>query len=297
MRTYSRLFAAIRAAFYSVSTLQYETRLPRWAQRSNPLVRRNLRPAASREHLDLARLVRMLLVYCGLVLASLALIPLAGLDLSSPLLLLPLAPAITAVYALLLAAFFGVPALIALYAAVLVRVSNGTAGLVLREREDDRLSLLRTVPAPLRSIFLSQAAASIWNEIAVLDTLVWLGGLLSLPPIVVLYGTLWFPDAPPLLQRLAMIAGLVTAFLRPWLELIMAGALGALTGSFARYRISAGLGSALLLGAYFALATLPRLLPLGPLPRLLVEVGLPLALPPLVTLAALAVAQRALTAD
>lgn len=277
--------------------MSLEARLPRWAQRTNPLVWRNLSLAARRENADLARqwhTLRFAALFFGL---SLGLGLLEGVNLSGLLAALVLAPAYAAGYGWLLAAALSLPVLLGLYARSLLRVSASAGGLILRERAEDRLSLLRTVPWSLRSILLSQTAASIWNESAGLDSLLWLAGVLSLPLVVITHATLWFSGAPPLILRLTMLAGVTTAILRPWLELVMAGALGALAGTFARYPVSARIGAALLLGSYFALVNLPRLLPLAPLPRLLVEVVLPLALPPLATLGALALAERALTAD
>ncbi len=277
--------------------MSIEARLPRWAQRTNPLVWRNLSSAARRENPDLARhwhTLRFMALFLGL---SLGLVLLDGVNLSGLLAALALAPVYATGYGWLLAAALSLPVLLILYARILLRLSASAAGLILRERAEDRLSLLRTIPFSLRSILLSQTAACIWNEISGLDTLLWLAGVLSLPLVVITHATLWFSGAPPLILRLTMLAGIATVIIRPWLELVMAGALGALAGTFARYRLSAGGSAALLLASYFVLVNLPRLLSLAPLPRLLVEVALPLALPPLVTLGALALAERTLAAE
>lgn len=277
--------------------MSLEARLPRWTRRANPLVWRNLSAAARRENPDLARHWHTLRLVAALLGLSLGLIALEGLAAGGLLATLALAPIYAASYGWLLAAVLSLPILIALYGRSLLRISGGAGDLILRERAEDRLTLLRTIPASLRGILLGQIAAAIWNEISGLDTLLWLGGILSLPLVVITHATLWFPEAPSLTLRLIMLAGVTAGIARPWLELVMAGALGTLAGTFARFRLSARGGAALLLAGYFALVNLPRLLPLTPLPRLLVEVALPLALPPLVTLGALALAEHALTTD
>ncbi|MBN2469280.1 MAG: hypothetical protein JXN59_01050 [Anaerolineae bacterium] len=277
--------------------MSIEARLPRWTQRTNPLVWRNLSAAARMENPDLARHWRILRFIALILGVSLGLGWFSEIHLSGFLAALVLAPAYVTIYGWLLAASLSLPVLIALYGRLLLQVSAGAGGLILRERAEDRLALLRTIPPSLRSILLSQTAACIWNNISGLDTLLWLAGALSLPLVVITHAALWFPELPPLPLRLVILAGVTAGIVRPWLELVMAGALGTLAGTFARYRLSAGVSAALLLASYFALVNLPRLLPLAPLPRLLVEVALPLGLPPLVTLGALALAERALAAE
>lgn len=272
-------------------------RLPRWAMRANPHVRRNLSRAALRESLDLSRLWRVFLLSSGIIGATLVLEPLAMLVTGNLSMLLFASPLLVMGYAWLLGAIFALPLLVVLYGVSLIRVGRQAAALIMREREEDRLTLLRTVPDPLPNIFLSQIAACIWNDLAQLNTLLWIAAALALPPILLTHTTLWFADTPRPIPQITMLASLITALARPWLELVMVGALGTLVGAFARYRISASISVSLLAAAYFILSNMPRLLPLSPWLRLLVEVALPLALPPLITLLTLTVAERTLTAD
>jgi hypothetical protein len=94
--------------------------------------------------------------------------------------------------------------------------------------------------------------------------------------------------------RLLMIVGLTVSLLRLVVEPPMIAALGVLMGALSRDRVPAMLATGALGFAYFVLINLPRLAPLPPGARLIVEVALPLLLPPLLTLAALWLARRVL---
>ncbi|GAB4576012.1 MAG: hypothetical protein Kow0077_30400 [Anaerolineae bacterium] len=228
---------------------------------------------------------------------SLPLGPVLVAAMTHPGLMLFVAPGIAMAYGLLFGAALGLPVLMGLYATLLVRVATAAAQFTLYERQQDRLNLLRTIPMPLSDILLSQIAAAIWNISPMLDMVLWLGGMLAPVPITIGHSMLWFDALSPVAHRFTMIAGLVTSFVRPWLELLMAGALGTLAATLTRYRWSAATAATLLLIAYFTLINLPRLLTLPPLPRLIVEIVLPLAMPPLVTASALGSAVRILTTD
>ncbi len=274
-----------------------ESLLPIWARRTHPLVRRHIHTFGATETPDISRLRRMLLIQIGLVAISLPAIAVARLDLSHPLVLMALLPVLAAAYALTLAAIILLPVGFVLYGRLLLGVSRDAASTILDERQNDTLEVLRTTPPNLRELLLGHIAGSIWRHAALLSLLLNLTSALSLPPIVLLHGTLWFPAEHPLLIRLTIIAGLLTSLIRPLLELVMAGALGTLAGATVSFRIAGTTWAALLLGAYFLLVNLPRLLPLSTPVRLLVEIGLPLALPPLITLGALAAAEHMLTSS
>ncbi len=277
--------------------MSLESLLPAWARRSYPLVRRHIHTLGASETIDASRLFRLLLLQAGFVMISLVGIPLAALNLSHPLLLLALLPALAAVYALTLAAAILLPVALVLHARLLLTISGTATSIILTERQEETLDVLRTTPPALRELLLGHIAGCIWRETSSLSLLLWLATAFSLPPVVLLYGTLWFPAEHPLFIRGAIVAGLLTAVIRPILELIMAGALGVLAGATVTFRIAGTTWAALLLGAYFLLVNLIRLLPLSTPARLLVEIGLPLALPPLITAGALALAGRVLTAD
>ncbi len=177
-----------------------ESLLPAWARRSTPLVRRHIHTLGATETIDFARLLRLVLVQCGLVIASLAGIPLATLNLSHPLLLLALMPVLAAAYALTLSAAIVLPVALVLYARLLLAVSRAAAGNILDERQNRTLDVLRTTPPNLRELLLGHIAGSIWREAPSLSVLLWLAATLSLPPIVLLHGALWFPAEHPLLM-------------------------------------------------------------------------------------------------
>lgn len=274
-----------------------QRQLPHWARRTNPHVWRHLSRTSAGDSIDLSRLRRVFLISTGVALALPVIGHLVTLSASTPLSALLSSPIIIVTYTWLLGTLIGLPIAIALYGIILVRVGTHAASLMLRERASDGLDVLRTVPAPLHDILLSQVAACIWHEIAHLDTLLWVAAWMALPPVLVTHATLWFAATPIPVPQITIVAGLLVTLARPWLELVMAGAIGTLTGTIARHRISARVSSALLLTSYFVLVNLPRLLSLSMVMRLWVEIALPLLLPILITRLALSTTARILTAD
>jgi len=277
--------AAIRPFIFRRSTTdegfwELDRNLPRWARRSNPIVRRHLGGflAAPLPQLDV--LARLLLAQIAIVLLSL---------------LIPAVLELTALLALV--ALLAVPVAFYSYAAALFGIGRAAANAVVDEVEGHGLDTLRTTPLTLRSILLSKIAASLWSQAINMETVFLITATLSLPVITIQQASLYSPEKLLLPSRALIIAGLIASLLRVFLEPLMMGALGVLAGAVAGLRISAVTWTILLGAAYFIMINMPRLLALTWLERLLIEAVLPVALPPLITLGALALAQYILERD
>lgn len=257
-----------------------DRRLPHWARRSNPLVRRHLGVHWKMLPLESGLLARIILLQAALLAVSL-LVPL----------LLPL------IFTLLPVAMVLLPVVFALYARLLLRVGFFTVLLVVEEQRDNTLTLLRTTPMSLRQILYSKAAAGVWRQVEDLGLVIMAASLLSLPVIGLLYAQYWPFEENTLVSRLTLLLGLLSALLRLLLEPLMIAALALATGALVPVRVHANLALAGQAFFYFLLINMPRLLDMSAPMRVALEFVLPLVLPLLIALAALQLAQRLLTRD
>ena len=257
-----------------------DRRLPHWARRSNPLVRRHLGIHWKMLPLESGLLARILLAQ-GALLALSLLLPL----------LLPL------VFALLPVALVLLPVVFVLYARLLLRIGFFTVRLVVEEQRDNTMTLLRTTPMSLRQILYSKAAAGVWRQVEDLGLVIMAASLLTLPVIGLLYAQYWPFEENTLVSRLTLMLGLLSSLLRLMLEPLMIAALALATGALVPVQIHANVALGGQIFFYFLLLNMPRLLELPAALRILLEFALPLALPALIALGALQLAQRLLTRD
>ncbi|MCE2488554.1 MAG: hypothetical protein J4G17_01070 [Anaerolineae bacterium] len=269
------------SAFWNVTFVpMLDRRLPHWARRSNPLVRRHLGIHWKILPLESGLLARIILAQAALLALS-VLVPL----------LLPL------IFTLLPVAFVLLPVIFALYARLLLRVGFFTVQLVVEEQRDNTLTLLRTTPMSLRQILYSKAAAGVWRQVEDLGLIIMAASLLSLPIIGLIYAQYWPFEDHSLVSRVTLMLGLLSALLRLMLEPLMVAALALATGALAPVRVHANLAIGGQIFFYFLLINMPRLLELSAPWRIILELLLPLALPALIALGALQLAQRLLTRD
>ena len=267
-------------AYRVVFVPSLDRRLPHWARRSNPLVRRHLGIHWKMLPLESGVLARILLIQ-GALLALSLLVPL----------LLPL------IFMLLPVALVLLPVVFALYARLLLRIGFFTVRLVVEEQRDNTMTLLRITPMSLRQILYSKAAAGVWRQVEDLGLVIMSASLLTLPVIGLLYAQYWAFEENTLVSRLTLMLGLLSSLLRLMLEPLMIAALALATGALVPVRIHANIALGGLFFFYFLLLNMPRLLELPPALRILLEFALPLALPVLIALGALQLAQRLLTRD
>lgn len=262
--------AAIRRL--TEGTTRIDDNLPRWARRSHPIVRQQLGIYWKTLPLEVELWTRLLILQVGLVL----------LALPFPLLYSFVMPIVTVSIILVPGAFY-------VYGLVLMQIGRRATDAMFTERRSNTLALLRVTPLALHEIFFSKIAASIWRNLDNLSLVFSAHVLLSLPLLVLQYANIFGPGATQSAQTVvAIILALLVNMLRLFLEPVMVGALGLLFGTFVNPRIAAEIITITLSAVYFAFINLPRLLPLGPTARLLVDFALPLGLPVIITVGALA---------
>jgi hypothetical protein len=254
---------------------EIDRRLPEWARRSNPIVRRQLGVFWKLMIIDFDLIGRWYLFNAALV----------GLSLLIPFLFMLLMPA--AVVSLV-----ALPALLVLYALSLGRIATAAAASMADERAKGSLDLLRVCPRPLREILFSKAAASVWRQVENLGLVLTGVAALSLPVLVIQYDWLFPSMEQPLAMRAAMLLALAAALVRIPLETALIASIGVAAGCFTRHRIAAMLAAVLLGAAYFGFINLARLLAVEPVVRLMLDTLLPVLAPLPLILLAYWVAQR-----
>lgn len=254
--------------------------LPPWARRSHPVVRRELGIYWKTLPLEIGLWARLLAAQAGLVI----------LAIPFPILYSFVMPVVTVSILLMPIAFF-------VYGQLLLSVILLSASSILDERHNNTLALILVTPMTLESVLYSKLAAAVWRQLDNLGLIMLCHVLLGLPLLVLQNAGNYSQDGNNGLTALAIILALVVNLIRLFIEPMMVGALGLLLGASTSPRIIAVIGASGLTGMYFLLINLPRLIAL-PIPvRLIVEIVLPLILPVLIGLGALAATARILRSD
>ena len=154
--------------------VELDRRLPAWARRSNPVVRRHLGLFWKTILPELGFLLRIYVAQVAIIAISLPI----------PFLLDLLAPTITATILLL-------PFALVMYIQTLVLIGYQAAIIMTAELQADNLTLLRVTPLSLRSILGSQVASVVWRHVENLGLLIVAAGLLTLPILITIYAQQW----------------------------------------------------------------------------------------------------------
>jgi len=258
--------------------VELDKRLPPWARRSNPIIRRHLGLYWKTILPETGFLVRIVLIQAVLIAATLPLPFLFDLAL----------PTITASILLF-------PIAIYMYVQLLFAIGYASAGSMADEVRNDTFTLLRTTPLTLESILASKIAAAIWRQVENLTLLIVAAALFSLPILISQYATIWPLDEYPVLSRMGMVLGLIVSLLRLMLEPFMIGALGVMAGAALRVRSSAVVATALMGFFYFLFLNLLRFMRLPWPLQFVVEFVFPLVAPLLLIWVGLRLAKYFLT--
>jgi ABC-type Na+ efflux pump permease subunit len=183
------------------------------------------------------------------------------------------------------------------YGRLLIYVGAFTVRMIIDEQQNNSLSLLRTTPISLRHILYSKASAGVWRQVEDLGLLVIAAALLTLPAIGLQYAVYWPFEEVNLVSRLTLGAGLLASIARLFLEPMMVASMAILVGSVVTQRTQALISLAGLGVFYFILINLPRLLPLPPETRILIDFVLPVALPLVISVTAFQLAISVLKQD
>ena len=266
-----------KSPFWPEFTPTIDRRLPFWARRSNPIVRRHLGIHWKVLPLESDLLIRLLLIQMAVIVVS---IPLP--------ILLPLLFTILPVSLVIL------PFVLFSYGQLLLRVGSFTIRMIVDEQHNNTLALLRATPFSLRHILYSKAAAGVWRQVEDLGLIILGTAALTLPVIGLQYAAYWPLEEANVISRVALILGVGTSVARLFLEPAMIAACAIAIGTIIPSRTPALISLAGLGFFYFLFLNLLRLLPMTPEMRIVVEFVLPVILPALMTLGAFRLAEHVL---
>ncbi len=261
-------------------TPSLDRRLPGWARRSDPIVRRHLGIYWKMLPLEIDILLRIYLVQVGFILVSMVF----------PI-LLPL------VFTLLPVSLTMLPFVFIAYGRTLICVGNFATRMIVDEKNHNTLALLMTTPLTLRHILYSKSAASVWRQIEDLSLIIMASALLSLPFIGLQYASYWSFDDFTILSRLSLVLGLGASLIRLIIEPFMVAALAMVVGAGVPSRVYASISLGVTCAFYFLFINLPRLLPLSAEMRVFVEFVLPVVMPLVITWGAFRLADAILRRD
>lgn len=257
-----------------------DLRLPAWARRSNPIVRRHL-----------GIYVKTIPPQMGTILNLFALqAVIIFLTVPMPFIFNITLPLITVAIMLLPVTFYT-------YGQILYWVIRDSTTSMLKEFSNDTLTLLRTTPLTPQQILLGKVSAALWRRVDDLNLVLLSAVLFSAPPIVLQMAHLWSPDKYPYQSQFAIVCILGASVLRILLEPFMIASLGVMVGAAIPARVPAMTSAGLLVFFYYLLINLPRLLPLSYPMRLLVEAVLPVLLPIVLIWLFLRIGEYLLTRD
>lgn len=245
--------------------IELDLNLPEPIRRSNPVVKRHLSFYWKTTSMDVEFIFKVFVFQAVFV----------GITFVFPALFQIIMP--TATVSIIM-----IPLSMAIYAWVLYKIGRQSAFHVSDEYTNNTFDLLRITPRSLQSILYSKAAASIWRYVEDLGLLLISTALFSLPILIVQFELLISYEDYPVLMRASLLGALATSILRIPLEVIMASAIGSAVGTLANRRTTAAVSTTLSLIAYFYFVNVIRLLPLGIVPQLFVDIVLPLLLPSLI---------------
>lgn len=259
---------------------EIDTNLPKWARRTNPIVRRDLGSYWKTLTPDMGLVLRIYLIQVGLIILSFPF----------PLLFVLLMPTVTVTLVLL-------PIGLVVYGQILYRIGTAAAASVVKEHRNGTRDLLLIIPHSARETLLSKIAASIWRQTENLSLVIVGTALASLPLLIIQYDMFLSVNDNPILMRFGLTFALGMSILRVMIEPVMVGALGVLIGAAIPSRISAMVTTIIITAAYFLLINLVRFAPIDEVGRLVVEIVFPILFPVIITYFSVRVATTLLTRD
>ncbi len=236
--------------------------LPFWAQRKNPIVRRQLgmywrvfppRPMPIIKWVVLQSVILLLsIVYQWLFIFILT---------------------------LLLAAAVILPYTLYVYVGALGHIIAEATTAMTDEYKNDTITLLRTTPYTTTEIILSKIAASVWRRMDDLDQVMSFALWLSAPSIAIIYISGWPPTEYTGIAQGMTVVTFVASLIRLPLEMFMVACMGVMVGAAVHIRSTAFLGTVGMAFFYFLLINLLRLIDWNWPMQLVVDAVLPVVLP------------------
>jgi len=251
--------------------------LPAWARRSHPIVRRHLGVFWRVLPPQADAIARNALLFSLVVLVTIAI----------PFLYTVLLPLSLLSLAIL-------PFAVMYYARALYDLATDSSRAMVREIDGNTLPLLLVTPIEPRDVLLSKIAGTLWRQSDSMNLLMNIVLYSQLPGVMVMYINAYPQESFGALTQIITVMVYLASILRIPLEMFMVAAIGQYIGLTTRGRSTAAASTIGLLVFYFAMINAARFLPLTALGDIVVNVVLPLLVPPLVSMIVVWLSLRAL---
>lgn len=255
-----------------------DSNLPKWARRSNPIVRRHLGTFWRVIPPQIDPLMQWYLIQCGIVLLT-----------------IPFQMLFTFLLPLVLISLAVLPVTLVYYGRTLYDLASDASRTMVEEVENHTLPLLLATPIPRREVLLSKMAGALWRQSDPLSVVLSVVTFTQMPVLTLLYVNNWPMQAYGYLAQFLVIGMFAVSIVRVPLEMFMVAVIGQYIGLTTPGRGTAAAAAVGCVVFYFVLINVPRLFPLAPLMTVIVEGVLPVLLPVIVAALLLRASERTIT--
>lgn len=259
---------------------QLDAALPPWARRRHPIVRRHLGLYWRVMPPQWEPIVKWFLIEASVVL----------LTVPVPFLFTVLMPMVLVSLAVLPGALF-------YYGRMLYDLAGDASRQMVAEIENHTLDLLLATPVPRREVLLAKIAGALWKQSEPFSLLMGFASISQLPSLFLLYANLYPPNDFGVAPQLLTVAAFAGSLIRIPLEMFMTASLGLYIGMVTRGKGAAAASTIGMVGFYFLLINVVRVIPMGPWMRLLIDVVLPCLTALITTACLLWMTERELRAE
>jgi hypothetical protein len=237
---------------------QLDSSLPQWARRRHPIVRRHLGLYWRIMPPQWEPIIKWFLIESVVVLLT---VPI-------PFLFTILLPMVLVSMAVL-------PGALVYYGRMLYDLAGDASRQMVAEIENHTLGLLLVTPVPRRQVLLAKMAGSLWKQSEPFSLLMGFASISQLPSMFLLYANLYPPNDFGATPQLLTVAAFAGSLIRIPLEMFMTAALGLYIGTVTRGKGAAAASTIGVVGFYFLLVNVIRLIPMGPWMRLFIDAIFP----------------------
>lgn len=254
--------------------------LPHWGRRRHPIVKRHLGLYWRIMPPQADPILRWFLMGSALVLLT-----------------IPIPFLFTILLPLVLVSMAVLPGMLVYYGRMLYDLATDTSRQMVAEIENHTLGLLLATPVPRREVLLAKMAGSLWKQSEPFGLLMAFASMTQVPSMFLLYANLYPPAQYDSAAQLLTVGAFAGSLLRVPIEMFMTAALGLYVGTVTRGKGAAAASTIGVVGFYFLLVNVIRVIPMQPFARFVVEAVVPCVTALLASLFLILMTERELFTD
>ena len=259
---------------------ELDAALPHWGRRRHPIVKRHLGLYWRIMPPQAEPIVRWFLMGSALVLLT-----------------IPIPFLFTILLPLVLVSMAVLPGMLVYYGRMLYDLATDTSRQMVGEIENHTLGLLLATPVPRREVLLAKMAGSLWKQSEPFGLLMAFASMTQVPSMFLLYANLYPPAQYDSAAQLLTVGAFAGSLLRVPIEMFMTAALGLYIGTVTRGKGAAAASTIGIVGFYFLLVNVIRVIPMQPSARFVVEAVVPCVTALLTSLFLILMTERELFTD